>query len=346
VAALVSEAATAPLLRAQTEQLQRLLVCARQDGTPLVLCLERMCLEDDPAHVGLLAVRRLLAAAIRAQEQGVPMLIFAGAGGDLVSTLLTWSGGRRIEIAAGEGAASCRIDWLREQSSDFLRAEVAVPAFEDRHRSLLHRLRTAGVELPRTVRPNDALPGLAAQFDAGFDSLVGPGILRGVRVRGGREITLTGLVAGALMNPVAAWMLAESIITSIKARPERPIVLVLDSAGDADATVDESSLLSEYLAHLAQTVSWARSQMVALNAWIVGGAGAASFVACTAAAARVVAFSEAKLGLGPHSLAGGAHGAVTAALSRTAWRVPELVDEVIDEGGSIVRVELALSVAA
>jgi len=344
VAAFVPEAATAPL--ADLEQLQRLIELPRQQRRLFVLRLEQMRLTDNaPAHC-VAALRRVMAATMRAQEQGMPLLMLAGAGCDLSSTVLTRLGGHRLDIAAGAGGISWRHGRLREQAGDFLRAGVVLPSLEERHRSLLQRLQTIGMELPRTVRPNDALPALAAQFDDGFETLIGPGVLRGVRAREGREITLTGLIARALMNPVAAWMLAESIITSIKARPERPIVLVLDASGDADVTVDESSLLSEYLTHLAQAISWARSQAVAINVWVAGGTGAASFLACTAAATRTVAFSGARLGFGPQSPAMGAGGADIAALSGTAWRLPGLVDEAVDEPLLAARVELASSAAA
>ena len=341
VAAVVPEDATAPLRGAECEQLQRLIHSAQQEASPLVLCVEQMRLAQDAPASCMGALRRVMAAVMRAQEHGVPMLMLAGAGCDLASTVLTRLGGQRIDIPAGEGSLSCRVGRLLAPVVDCLSNDATLPPLAQRHRSLLHRLHSVGMEFPRTVRPNDALPALAAQFDEGFETLVGPGILRGVHVREGREVTLTGLIAGARMDPVAAWMLAESIVTSIKARPERPLVLVLDSSGDADATVDESALLSEYLAHLAQTVSWARSQAVAINVWAFGGAGAASFLACTAAATRVVAFPEAQSGFGPQPSARGVHGAVAGGSSRSAWALPELVDEAIDESDLPGRVALA-----
>jgi len=346
VAAVVPEAATAPLCLAGLERLQCLIHAAQQEARPLVLCVEQMRLAQDAPASCMGALRRVMAAAMRAQEHGVLMLMLAGAGGDLASTVLTWLGGHRIDIPAGADSAACRIGRLREQVAVFLGTDATLPPLAQRHRSLLHRLQRAGIELPRTVRPNDALPALATQFDEGFETLIGPGILRGVRVREGREVTLTGLIGGAPMDPVAAWMLAESIVTSIKARPERPLVLVLDSAGDADATVDESALLSEYLAHLAQTVAWARSQAVAINVWTFGGAGVASFLACTAAATRVVAFPEAQSEFGSRPPAIGAQGAVAAVSSRSAWALPGLVDEAIDEGHLPGRVALASRAAA
>lgn len=168
-------------------------------------------------------------------------------------------------------------------------------SLDSQHRAMRSRLETMGNALPRTVRPVEGAPMYVRQFDDGFQTILGTGILRGVRVRDGEEVSLTGLVGGEGMSPVVAWMLAESVFTSVKARPERPILLVLDGAGSV-AGMDESPPLSEYLAHLARAIAWARSQAVAVNAWIAGRTDAASLVACTALAARTVAFPGAVAG--------------------------------------------------
>lgn len=173
---------------------------------------------------------------------------------------------------------------------------AGIPGLDDLHRALRSRLELHGETLPRTVRPLDGAPPYLRQFDEGFQTVLGPGILRGVHVRDGEEVSLTGLVGGAGMSPVAAWMLAESVLTSVKARPERPIVFVLDAACVV-AGMDESLPLSEYLAHLARAIAWARSQAVAVNTWIAGRTDAASLVACTALVARTVAFPGAVAGV-------------------------------------------------
>jgi hypothetical protein len=97
--------------------------------------------------------------------------------------------------------------------------------------------------------------------------------------------------AGAAMTPVSAWMLAESSLTSVRARSERAIVLVLDACAAPPAAMDESVPLSEYLAHLARAVWWARCQAVSIETWIVGDVDAASLVACKAAAVDALRMS-------------------------------------------------------
>lgn len=163
------------------------------------------------------------------------------------------------------------------------------------HRVLEARLGGAGLQVPRSLRALEPRPAFAAQFDDGFEAVFGAGVLRGVRERAGVEATLAG-VSGTSMTPPAAWLVAETILTSARQRPERPVVLVLDE-GCSSVGMDESPLLSEYLVHLARTLAWSRAQAVAVNVWIVGDVSAATYLACASAASRVVAFPAAEVRL-------------------------------------------------
>ena len=164
-----------------------------------------------------------------------------------------------------------------------------------RQRALYARLERFGVELPRSPRP--APPEIKRRLDAllpeGFETLLGDGVVRGVRLHRGREVTITGLVQGAPLTAVATWMLAESIITSVRARPDRPIVILYDSVGHAATRLDESLLLSDYLVHLAQTIQWAGSERVAVSVWILGEASGGAYVTLTAACRSVFALTGA-----------------------------------------------------
>lgn len=234
------------------------------------------------------------------------------------------------EPLAGENSAHLRD--LLACLARTLRANDPAEFVEADHRTLLSRLQASGIEIPNAVSPLASPPAFLAQFDAGFEGMVGAGILRGVRARGDDEISLTGLLGGVPMDSVAAWMLATSVMTSAKARPERPIVLVLDS-GPAPSAMDESAPLSEYLAHLARAVAWARLQAVAVNIWVVGGVDAASLVACTAAAARVIAFPEAVLHAESASARSGTLPSPTSASKQ--WVAAGMVDELADASGRV-----------
>ncbi len=175
--------------------------------------------------------------------------------------------------------------------------------FEADHRMLLARLEKAGLEIPRSPRPPDpALKRrLDALFEGGFETLLGDGVLRGVRVRDGREISVAGLVGGAPLTALAAWMVAESIATAVKARPDRPVAVFYDSPGHAPTRADEALTLSAYVAHLAQAVAWAGSRGVPVTLWILGEASGGGYVALAAAAQRIYALPGADIRVLPRA---------------------------------------------
>lgn len=260
-------------------------------------------------------------------------VIVAGEARRLAASILGATGASMAPPATGASRLDDLLLDLRRTvhagETDFIHAE---------HRRLLTRLQTSGSEIPNAVRPLGRAPGFLAQFDQGFEGLLGAGVLRGVRTRDGVEVSLTGLLGGIPMDPVGAWMLAESVLTSVKARPERPLVLVLES-GPALPVMDESAPLSEYLAHLARAIAWARSQAVAVNVWIVGGVDEASFVACSAVAAKVVAFPAALL----HVKAVDEDALAATIAAGEPWIAAGMVDELAAAAG---RVEIAWNISA
>jgi len=212
------------------------------------------------------------------------------------STAEALSGARSVAggtVATPDERVGSVRDFLAE-----LRAthEQALAPLRDRQRSLVARLQASGIDMPSALRPFAPPLDFATQFDDGFEGLIGPGYLRGVRSRDADEISVTGL-AGVPLTREAVVVIAESVLTSVRQRPERPVLVVLNE-GPTAANVDESRPLSEYLVHLARVLAWARSQAVAVNLWLCGGVTAASYVACAASASHVVAFPNAVLHLG------------------------------------------------
>lgn len=242
-------------------------------------------------------------------------------------------------LAALAGEASARI-YLDDLLS---RLDAADPCGspDEAHRRLLLGLQSQGATVPHGIRPFRFAPALLEQFDDGFEGVLGEGCLRGVRSRGGEEISLAGIVAGVPVDPVTAWMLAASVVTSARARPERPVVVVLDSAPGPAAAMDGSAPLSEYLAHLARAIGWARSQAVAVNVWLVGAADASCFVACAAGASRVVAYPGASLAVSEPSA--GAAVQASGLPAGPQWVDAGIVDELAEAGR---RVAIAWNTAA
>ena len=282
---------------------------ARSRGLPFIAVVGSNCY-GGASMLAYLAERRILRTASRIAMSG-PQVIAAVAG----RSELDPGDAERVEALLG-GAARARLvtgDVLSEGPAEELRAALCSWLDEaraagdlsvaEKHRSLFERLTRHGIELARS--PTPAPPELKRRMDAlladGFEAVIGPGVVRGVRLKRGREITITGIVGGAPLGAVTSWMLAESIITSVRTRPERPIVILYDSPGHATTAVDEEVLLSDYLVHLAQTVQWAVVQGVIVSVWILGEASGGGYVTLTAACASVLALPGASLRVLPRT---------------------------------------------
>lgn len=250
--------------------------------------------------------------------------------------LLRWVAIRRRVTAMLSGSSSL-IDTQASTPGEaggllaaFLTGLRASPAYalasaRERQRILVDMLRASGGDVPSSLRPFAPAPDYASQFDDGFEGLIGAGYLRGVRSRDAEEISVTGL-AGVPLSAEAVVFITESVLTSVRQRPERPVLLALDE-GTSVVDMDESRPLSEYLVHLARVLAWARSQAVAVNLWLCGGVTAASYAACSASAARVVAFPNAVLLTESPAQAEGDD-----AVSSRQWAFVGLVDECADVG--------------
>lgn len=223
--------------------------------------------------------------------------------------------------------ASRSVAGLLDDFMGGLAASRAEPlsSVRDAQRKFVGALQAAGIDVPGSLRPFAPPAAFATQFDDGFEGLIGPGYLRGVRSRDADEISVTG-VAGVPLSVEAVVVIAESVLTSVRQRPERPVLVVVDE-GEVRADMDESRSLSEYLVHLARVLAWARSQAVAVNVWLYGGVTAATYAACAATASHVVAFPNAML-----LVEGSAQVEGNDAVSGRQWVSVGLVDECADVG--------------
>jgi len=227
------------------------------------------------------------------------------------------------------GSASMPVERIGSMANFLadLRASQAEPlaSVRDRQRILVAELQASGIDIPSSLRPFGAVVDYATQFDGGFEGVIGPGYLRGVRLRDTDEISITG-VAGVPLTAEAVVVLAESVLTSVRQRPERPVLVVLDE-GEVVVGVDESRPLSEHLVHLTRVLAWTRSQAVAVNLWLCGGTTGASYVACAASASHVVAFPNAVL-----HMEGMRQSVRNDAATSRQWSSVGLVDEIAVAG--------------
>lgn len=289
--------------------LYRAALSARAAGVPMVALVGSVCF-GGASMLACLAHRRIYAQDSLLGMSGPAIVAALDAAAhldprDRAATAALFGAAVRCEQDAGASSVLAAPDATPAAVRDALAGLAGhVPwNFEADHRALLARLEKAGLEVPRSPRPPDpALKRrLDALFEGGFETLLGDGVLRGVRVRDGREVSVTGLVGGAPLTALSAWMVAESISTAVKARPDRPVAVFYDSPGHAPTRADEALTLSAYVAHLAEAVAWAGSRGVPVTLWILGEASGGGYVALAAAARRVYALPGADIRVLPRA---------------------------------------------
>jgi acetyl-CoA carboxylase carboxyltransferase component len=283
---------------------------ASQRGVRCIAVVRSICY-GGASMLACLAERRIFTPASRIAMSG-PTVIAAMAGraeldpDDAKAVQALIGGAARASLDGGDRLCADDDDALRAALADCLDAPEPMRAgIADKHRALFERLQRQGIEIPRNPKPSP--PELKQRMDAllpgGFETVLGAGLVRGVRLRGGSEVTVTGIVGGAPLSAVTSWMLAESIVTSVRTRPERPIVILYDSPGHAMTRADEGALLSDYLVHLARTVQWAAEQGVSVSVWILGESSGGGYVTLTAACRSVLALPGADIRVLPQSAA-------------------------------------------
>ena len=309
---------------------------AHSRGVRSVAVVRSICY-GGASMLAYLAERRILTAQSRIAMSG-PAVIAAMAGrgaldpDDAADVQALIGGLARAKLNDGDRLCSDDDAALRAALAECLDdLPVTRPSLAERHRALFERFARQGIELPRSPKPSP--PHLKRRMEAllpeGFETILGTGLVRGVRLRAGREITVTGIVGGAPLTAAASWMLAESIVTSVRTRPERPIVILYDSPGHAMTRADEAALLSDYLAHLARTVQWAADQDVMVSVWILGEASGGGYVTLTAACRSVLAFPGADIRVLPRGAAASVVGeGVHEQGSPQRWLQLRLVDRV------------------
>jgi len=206
--------------------------------------------------------------------------------------------GAQARAKIDPGARVCGGDDLVDAVRESLAPTRALsPAFETRHRELQKRLHDAGIALPSVIaRPSPALEARLRAFGGdGFESVLGDGVLRGVRTIAGRDTSIVGLVNGIRVGAAAAWSFAESVSTAARQCPDRPVLAVIDCGGHNPTSADERRVLSDFVAHMGMAVRYARERGVPVTVAVTGASSGAVHAACTAAATRVFALPGATI---------------------------------------------------
>ncbi|KAG1276767.1 hypothetical protein G6F64_014771 [Rhizopus arrhizus] len=99
---------------------------------------------------------------------------------------------------------------------------------------------------------------LDALFPRGHDVAVEDSVLTGTASTDDGEVTVIGTADKLEVGVDHALALAETVLASTAAHPHRPIVMLVDTAGQRLARRDELLGINGCFAHLAQTLDLAR----------------------------------------------------------------------------------------
>lgn len=124
-------------------------------------------------------------------------------------------------------------------------------------------------------------------------------ILTGYASAGGTDVCVVGTAAGTYVDNAAALALAAHVIECVERHPRRPIVMLVDSAGQEPNRVAEMLGLASYFGHLLSCLELARRKGHKLITVATGQAIGGAFLCYGMFADRIYALDTASVGLMP-----------------------------------------------
>ena len=134
-------------------------------------------------------------------------------------------------------------------------------------------------------------------FPAGFAVRRDGAVLAGTGRAASGEVAVVGLADGAEVGVEAALALAGELLRVLREAPGRPILALVDTAGQRMSRRDELLGLNGYLGHLAACVELARRTGHRVVALVTGEAVSAGALALGFVADEVHALEQARLGV-------------------------------------------------
>ena len=124
-------------------------------------------------------------------------------------------------------------------------------------------------------------------------------ILTGYAAVAGTEVCVIGTAAGTYVDNAAALALAGHVIECVERHPRRPIVMLVDSAGQEPNRVAEMLGLASYFGHLLSCLELARRKGHKLITVATGQAIGGAFICYGMFGDRIYALDSASVGLMP-----------------------------------------------
>ncbi len=203
----------------------------------------------------------------------------------------------RVALAPTDRLCEDSLDAYRGAALDWLDAGASPYSIDLREQHTRLGKRLLGQDMAPSP-PSSAgadLPGMLAEIlPEGVQMHHMDGVLVG---RNGKASpnAFFGLINGAPVGALAAWTLAGECLALAGERPGEAVTVFLDSPGQAPTLRDERVMLSEYIAHLALTLSSLRISGHRVTLQVLGDAAGGIYVALAAPATRVVALPGANV---------------------------------------------------
>lgn len=139
------------------------------------------------------------------------------------------------------------------------------------------------------------VPLLDALFPRGHTITVVDSVLTGSARTEDGDVTVIGTTDKIEVGVDHALVLADTVLTSTAAHPQRPIVMLVDTAGQRLARRDELLGINGYFAHLAQTLDLARRRGARLVTLVYGESVSGGFLSFGLMADHIHALPDAQV---------------------------------------------------
>jgi len=138
-------------------------------------------------------------------------------------------------------------------------------------------------------------PLLDALFPLGHAVTREDDVLGGTATTAAGDVTVIGTANKLEVGVDHALALAATVLASTRAHPQRPIVMLVDTAGQRLARRDEMLGINSYFAHLARTLDLARRRGAPLVSLVYGESVSGGFLSFGLMADRIYALPEAQV---------------------------------------------------
>ena len=136
---------------------------------------------------------------------------------------------------------------------------------------------------------------LDALFPRGHAIAVNDSVLTGSATTDDGEVTVIGTTDKIEVGVDHALVLADTVLASTAVHPQRPIVMLVDTAGQRLARRDELLGINGYFAHLAQTLDLARRRGARLVTLVYGESVSGGFLSFGLMADHIHALPDAQV---------------------------------------------------